>query len=95
VVTGCEAQPLVALEAMAAGVPVVATAVGGCPELLSGCGLLTPASDPRATAAAVLRLLRSPALHARLAEAGRRRAHRRHAPARMLAAFTELYEAAA
>lgn len=90
-----EAQPLVALEAMAAGVPVVATAVGGCPELLAGCGLLTPASDPRATAAAVLRLLRSPALHARLAAAGRRRAHHEHAPARMLAAFSELYEAAA
>jgi glycosyltransferase involved in cell wall biosynthesis len=36
-----EAQPLVALDAMAAGVPVVATAVGGLPELLAGRGLVT------------------------------------------------------
>jgi len=43
-----EAQPLVLLEAMAAGVSVVATAVGGCPDLVGGAGLLTPVRDPRA-----------------------------------------------
>jgi glycosyltransferase involved in cell wall biosynthesis len=90
-----EAQPLVALEAMSAGVPVVASSVGGCPELLSGCGLLTPVADPDATAGAVLRVLRSPFLRARLSAAGRDRARRHHAPARMLDAFAELYEAAA
>jgi glycosyltransferase involved in cell wall biosynthesis len=90
-----EAQPLVALEAMSAGVPVVASSVGGCPELLAGCGLLTPVADPHATAAAVLRVLGSPFLRARLGAAGRERARREHAPARMLAAFAELYEAAA
>jgi glycosyltransferase involved in cell wall biosynthesis len=90
-----EAQPLVALEAMSAGVPVIASSVGGCPELLAGCGLLTPIADPNATAAAVLRVLRSPFLCARLAAAGRDRARRHHAPAAMLAAFAELYEAAA
>jgi glycosyltransferase involved in cell wall biosynthesis len=90
-----EAQPLVALEAMASGVPVVASAVGGCADLLRGCGLLTPASAPAATASAVLRLLRDDVLHARLAAAGRDRAARLHDPRRMLAAFSELYEAAA
>ena len=50
-----EAQPLVALEAMAAGVPVIATAVGGCPELIGGSGLLTRPRDPQSTADAILR----------------------------------------
>jgi glycosyltransferase involved in cell wall biosynthesis len=90
-----EAQPLVALEAMSAGVPVVATAVGGCSELLRGCGLLTPIADPGATAAAVLRVLGSPLLRDRLVAAGRSRVQEAHAPARMLCSFAELYEAAA
>jgi glycosyltransferase involved in cell wall biosynthesis len=90
-----EAQPLVALEAMSAGVPVVASSVGGCPELLSGCGLLTPVADPDATAGAVLRVLRSPFLRARLSAAGRDRARRHLAPSWMLDGFAELYEAAA
>ena len=90
-----EAQPLVALEAMAAGVPVVATDVGGCRELLSGAGLVTPVRDPAATAAAVVRLLTDRQLAQRLAAAGHDRARRRHDPARIFAAFHELYETAA
>ncbi len=87
-----EAQPLVALEAMAAGVPVVASAVGGCPELLRGCGVLTAPRDPAATAAAVLQALGD---RPRLAAAGRARVRTHHAPRRMLATYAELYEAAA
>jgi polysaccharide biosynthesis protein PelF len=87
-----EAQPLVLLEAMAAGVPVVATAVGGCPELLDGAGLLTPVRDPRATAKAILRLCADPALRIRLAGAGLARVRRRHARATMLASYRELYD---
>ena len=90
-----EAQPLVALDAMAAGVPVVATAVGGCTELLAGRGLVTRPGDPPATAAAVLRLLRDGALRARLVEAARRRVAQEHDAAAMVAAFGSLYEAAA
>jgi glycosyltransferase involved in cell wall biosynthesis len=90
-----EAQPLVALEAMAAGVPVVATRVGGCGELLRGCGLLTPVASPAATAAAVVRLLRTPELRARLRAEGLTRVRTAHAPPRMLRAFAELYEASA
>lgn len=87
-----EAQPLVLLEAMAAGVPVVATAVGGCPELLEAAGLLTPVRDSRATARAILRLCADPALRARLARSGLARVRRRHARATMLASYRELYE---
>jgi glycosyltransferase involved in cell wall biosynthesis len=90
-----EAQPLVALEAMSAGVPVVASDVGGCRELLAGAGLVTPPGQPVSTAAAVLRLLGDDALRARLVAAGRKRIETRHEPRRMLRAFQELYEAAA
>ncbi len=90
-----EAQPLVLLEAMAAGVPVLASAVGGCPELVAGAGLLTPPRDPEAVARGLLALAADPALRARLSAAGRARAGGRHAPARVHAAYRALYERAA
>ena len=90
-----EAQPLVALEAMSAGVPVVASDVGGCRELLAGAGLVTRPGRPAATAAAVLRVLGDETLRARLVAAGRTRIETRHDPSRMLRTFHELYEAAA
>lgn len=90
-----EAQPLVLLEAMAAGVPVVSTAVGGCPELLAGAGLLTPVGDPRATARAVTRLLSDRDLHATLAAAGKARAHAAHGVERMAAQYEALYRSVA
>lgn len=69
-----EARALVAQEALAAGVPLVATAVGGVPELVGGAAVLVPPGDPGALAAAVLRLLRDPGEAARLARAGLARA---------------------
>lgn len=69
-----EARALVVQEAMAAGVPVVATEVGGLPELLEGVGLLVRPGDPRAVAEAVSQLLEAPSRRAALAEAARRRA---------------------
>jgi glycosyltransferase involved in cell wall biosynthesis len=90
-----EAQPLVALEAMAAGVPVVATAVGGCRELLAGRGLVTRPGDPAATADAVLRLLRDHSLRCLVVEAARRRVKEEHDAGTMLGAFASIYEAAA
>lgn len=68
-----EARALVVQEALAAGLPVVATAVGGLPGLLDGAGLLVPVGDPAALARDVARVLDDPGLAARLAEAGRRR----------------------
>ena len=64
----------VLLEAMAAGLPVVASAVGGIPDALGDAGRLVPPSDPVALAAAVDELLDDPALAAELGEAARRRA---------------------
>jgi glycosyltransferase involved in cell wall biosynthesis len=71
--SGWEARALVVQEAMAAGLPVVATAVGGLPELLGATGLLVPPGDPQALADALERLLTDPALAADLAEAARER----------------------
>lgn len=57
-----EGMPNVALEGMAAGLPVVASAVGGVPETVSdgSTGRLVPAGDPQALADAVLELAESP-----------------------------------
>lgn len=65
-----------ALEAMAAGLPVVATAVGGVPEVVadSETGILVPPRDPGALSAAVLRLVRDGDLRKKLGAAGRERA---------------------
>jgi glycosyltransferase involved in cell wall biosynthesis len=63
------------LEAMAAGLPVVATNVGGNPEIVQDgrTGILVPARDPAALSAAMIRILRSPLLARQFGEAGRAR----------------------
>ena len=68
-----EGLPLAILEAMNSGVPVVATAVGGIPEAIrhEQTGLLVPAADPRALAAAVQRIIDEPRLSSRLSESAR------------------------
>ncbi len=57
-----EGSPITVLEAMACGRPVVATAVGGVPEAMHGCGFTARPHDHRALAAGVLRLLEEPEL---------------------------------
>ena len=63
------------LEAMAAGLPVVATNVGGNPEIVQDgiTGILVPARDPAALSAAMIRILQSPSLARQFGEAGRAR----------------------
>lgn len=69
-----EGMPNVVLEACAAGVPVVATAVGGTPEILADdSGVLVPPGDAASLADAILRLLADDPRRADLAERGRRR----------------------
>jgi glycosyltransferase involved in cell wall biosynthesis len=70
-----EGLPLVVLEAMAHGRPVVATPVGGTPEVVADgeTGLLVPPRDPAALAAALRRVLDDEALARRLGETARRR----------------------
>jgi len=69
-----EAQGISILEAMARRRPVVASAVGGIPEVITHCvdGLLVPPADPAALAAAIGSLVADPALRARIGEAGYR-----------------------
>ncbi len=66
---------LVLLEAMAAGVPIIATTAGGIPEVVRDGveAQLTPPRDPEALSAAILRAAGDPGLRARMAEAGRHR----------------------
>lgn len=68
-----EGSPHVVLEAMSAGVPIVATAVGGVPEILTDeeMALLTPPRNAEAMAAAIGRLLEAPELARSLAEKAR------------------------
>jgi len=71
-----EGFPLATLEAMAAGVPVIATAVGGIPEQIDHLrtGILVPPNDHRAIAAWIVRLHDDPALRRRLGHAAACRA---------------------
>jgi glycosyltransferase involved in cell wall biosynthesis len=68
-----EGLPLVAIECLAAGRPMVATAVDGTPEVVvdGKTGLTVPAGDARALAAAIERMLRDHDLRQRCAKAGR------------------------
>jgi glycosyltransferase involved in cell wall biosynthesis len=69
-----EARALIVQEAMRAGRPVVATRVGGVPDLTGPGALLVPPGDPAALAAAVIAVLDQPALAARLGRAARAQA---------------------
>jgi glycosyltransferase involved in cell wall biosynthesis len=92
-----EGLPLSVLEAMAAGLPVVATAVGGVPEAVvhGSTGLLVAPRDPAALAAAIRLILNSPDLATRLGNAGRSRVAERFSCAAMtrgvLAVYTGMF----
>jgi glycosyltransferase involved in cell wall biosynthesis len=70
-----EGMPNAVIEAMAAARPVVATRVGGCPELIDDgvTGLLVPPHDPPRLAAALARVLSEPLVAAEMGRAARRR----------------------
>jgi glycosyltransferase involved in cell wall biosynthesis len=88
-----EARPRSIIEAMSLGIPVVASDVGGIPSLVAHeeTGLLVPAGDPGALAAAIDRLIQSPDLCSRLGAAGRRRAEEDCRPDRTALEYVRLY----
>ena len=73
-----EAMPMTLLEAMAQGRPAVATAVGGIPGVLHGCGIVVPPGDVHALSGAVVTLLRKPDLAAAMGSRGHARLHERY-----------------
>ena len=92
-----EAFGMVALEAMAAGLPVVATDVGGLPEVVENgvSGLLVPRRDPASLAAALERVLLDDGLARSLGAAGRRRVLAEFTPQRQVPKIEEILERAA
>jgi len=92
-----EAQGLVILEAMALSRPVVATNVGGIPEMIEDgvTGLLVPPRDAPALAAAITRLLEDHPLADTLARAGHDLVHERFCLERMIAEVGSIYESGA
>jgi len=89
-----EGLPRVLPQAMAAGLPIVATAVDGNAEAVADGinGFLTPPGDPQAMAIALLRLLEDPTLASRFGEAGQARADEFSAQ-KMIRDIAALYEA--
>jgi glycosyltransferase involved in cell wall biosynthesis len=88
-----EAFPNAVLEAMAAGLPIVASGVGGIPELVDNgrTGLLVSPGDSKDLADRLCELMADPAQAARLGEAARSEARSRYSFDRMVAAFEGLY----
>jgi glycosyltransferase involved in cell wall biosynthesis len=82
------------LEAMAAGLPVVASRVGGIPETVQAgrTGLLVPAEDPEALAAAITELLRDPDRAARMGAEGRKRVLAEFSMEAMTDRYERLYQ---
>ncbi|HUX66055.1 MAG TPA: glycosyltransferase family 4 protein [Terriglobales bacterium] len=91
-----EGIPVALMEAMAAGLPVVASRLAGIPELVEdeAGGLLVAPADARALAAALLRL-RDPELRRRLGQAGRRRVEAEFELAASVARLARLWSAPA
>jgi glycosyltransferase involved in cell wall biosynthesis len=89
-----EGMPISVLEAMAAGLPVVATAVGGIPEIVvdGETGFLVPAEDAGALTEAFERLLADRELRRRMGAAGRKRAELLFDVPRFRREHVELYD---
>jgi len=96
-----EVQPLVILEAMAAGVPTVASNVGACREMLYGdnfadrkighCGIITKIKDPADTAAAVVRILGDHRLWREMSVAGQKRVQAYYQKHQLISSYRRIY----
>jgi glycosyltransferase involved in cell wall biosynthesis len=88
-----EAFPNAVLEAMAAGLPIVASGVGGILELIDNgkTGFLVAPGEPQPLADRICRLMANPSLAARLGDAARDEVRARYSFDRMVAAFEFIY----
>lgn len=88
-----EGMSVTLLEAMGAGVPVVATNVGGNPEVVidQETGYLVPNDNEQEMTATLLRLLQDPETCQRIGNAGKQRAYARFTLEKMVQAYTDLY----
>jgi len=97
-----EGQPLVILEGYCAGVPVVATNVGACKEMIEGLepedkelgtsGIITKIGNPEETAAAIIKILSDAGLRERMGVAARQRVRRFYDYRQMIARYRQIYE---
>ena len=89
-----EMCPKVIIEAMAAGRPVVASAVGGVPEIVSRpeLGTLVPPDEPKATAQAILRYLTDPELAGKVGQAAAKHVHDHFGVQSMVRRIESIYD---
>ncbi|MFH1653652.1 MAG: GT4 family glycosyltransferase PelF [Pseudomonadota bacterium] len=97
-----EAQPLVILEANACGIPVVATDVGSCRELLEGkndedrdigpSGIVCKFYSPEETAVSIMKLLNDDELYEKMSQAGIKRIEKYYNEEDMILSYRNLYE---
>lgn len=97
-----EGQPLIMLEAMAAGIPIVATDVGACRELIEGrsdkdkaigvCGIITNLSASGETARAILDICKDENMYDEMAEAGKKRVLAYFKQADVIKQYRKLYD---
>ena len=89
-----EGTPVSAIEALASGTPVVATRVGGVPDVVRDGidGFLVAPGDTDAAAERLAELVRDPVLRARLGDAGRSDARARYSVARLVDDVDRLYQ---
>ena len=88
-----EGLPNTVLEAMSFGVPVLATAVGGVPEIIqNGNGMIVPPNDPVALAERMIELLRDDTLRQAIGLKGKNSLYPRFAPDNRVRQIVNLYE---